>query len=194
MKTKREQLKQRIVATLIVFFMCFMISGLFGAFEVGAIGSNITFAANIGAGSLTFASSSSVAFPNMSIGTAVNDLANITQVNITDLRGSGAGWSVTGTANTFTATNAGTNTIANTFIAWFPANGTWAALSGVTTGILNGTAANFGSAAQLNLAAASVGNGMGNYTLSNVLVNIIYNGNTGQAAGLYQNTLTLTIT
>jgi len=192
MKTKKEQLKQKIVATLIVFFMFCMIFGSLDVINIQA--ATTTLAQNVVAGSMTVAASASVAFPNINLGIATNSLVNLVQVNITDFRGSGAGWSVTGTVNNLTATNSGTNTIANSFITWFPANGTWTALTGVTTGILNGAAANFGSATQLNLAGAPASSGMGNYTLTNILMNITYGGSTSQAAGTYQNTLTISIT
>ena len=191
MKTKKQTIKQKIMATLVVLFMMFM---MFGSLDLSQISAqtvtNTNLIQNIVAGNFWHEAMQNVVFNNIVVGVATNSLANMTITNLWDLRGSGAGWSLTGYCNSLTTTAAGINTIANTEIAWSPVGATIIAISGVTTGIANGTA-NFLNAPR-TLMNASVNNGMGNYRINNVTLNVVYNGRTDQKTGTYQATLTMT--
>jgi hypothetical protein len=189
MKTKKHEIKQRIAATLIAVFMFIMIFGSVSVDFTSAIGTNTTLIQNLLAGTLSMEAPATIGFNNINIGSAINSLANMTQVNARDYRGSGAPWGITGTMNDMRATNAGINTIANTVIAWDP--GDSVADNGSNTGTAVGLAGYFDSARVLF--NTSTNNGMGNYRIYNTVLNVVYNGRTDFAAGTYQNTLQMII-
>jgi|GEM_PF-2005043 len=189
MKTKKQQAKQKIIATFIILFMFVMIFGSVNVDLTSAIGTNTTLIQNLVAGVLSMEAPATIGFNNINIGTPINSLANMLQVNARDYRGSGAAWSVTGTMNDMRAVNAGINTISNSVIAWKP--GPAFADNGSNTGTTVGEPGYFDSAR--TLFNTSVNNGMGNYKITNTELNIVYNGRTDFAAGTYQNTLTMII-
>ena len=189
MKTKKQQTKQRIVATLIALFMFVMIFGSVSVDFTSAIGTNTTLIQNLIPGSLSMEAPASIGFNNINIGSAVNSLAMLTQVNARDLRGSGVPWSVSGTMNNLTVADAGVNNISNAVIAWAPAE-YWSD-NGTNTGVALGVAGYFSSAR--TLFNTSVNAGMGNYKIVNTVMNVVYNGATDFMDGTYQNTLTMII-
>jgi hypothetical protein len=189
MKTKKHEIKQRIAATLIAVFMFIMIFGSVSVDITSAIGTNTTLIQNLIAGTLAMEAPASISFNNISIGSAINSLANMTQVNARDYRGSGLAWAVTGTMNNLTATNSGINNISNAVIAWAP--GASFADNGSNAGTAVGVPGYFSSAR--TLFNTSVNNGMGNYKITNTTLNVVYNGATDVVAGTYQNTLTMII-
>jgi hypothetical protein len=188
-KTKKQQIKQKIAATLVVIFMFVMVFGSVNINFTSAIGTNTTLIQNILAGALSMEAPTTLAFNNINLGTAINSLANMNQVNARDYRGSGAAWSVTGTMNNLTASAAGVNNISNAAIAWAPVASF--ADNGTNTGTAVGAAGYFSAAR--TLFNTSINNGMGNYKIVNTTVNVIYNGNPNFVAGTYQNILTMTI-
>ncbi len=152
---------------------------------------------NFVAGGLSLEADASIGFTDLSIGVPNNSIQNLTQVNILDERGSGAGWSVTGLLNDlFNATSdvgGKRNNIRNTSIAWFPGNATLTGLdSSSTDGIAKGSNSFFGSGG-LTLVNASPNNGMGNYRFNLTPINIQYDGAANQLPGNYQTWVRLTI-
>ncbi len=188
-KTKKHQIKQKIIATFIILFMFIMIFGSVSVDFTSAIGTNTTLIQNLIAGALSMEAPTTILFNNINIGTAINSLAMMTQVNARDLRGSGVAWSVSGTMNNLTATNAGLNNISNAVIAWAP--GAYWSDNGSNTGVALGVAGYFSGARTLFNTSAN--NGMGNYKIVNTVLNVVYNGATDFQAGTYQNTLTMII-
>lgn len=189
MKTRRQEIKQKIVATLVVFFMLTMISGVINLKNVQAIGDDTTLQQVLTGGSLSLESPTQVNFNSQTAGTGVNSLANIVQVNMRDYTGTGGGWAATATANAMTAANAAT--IPNTRLSWAP--GDIYALDGASNdGVTAGPdySGNFGDGAR-NLTGASSGNGQGNYVINGTALNLLITADDYQ--GTYQNTLTLTI-
>jgi hypothetical protein len=189
MKTKKQQTKQKIIATFIILFMFIMIFGSVSVDFTSAIGTNTTLIQNLIAGALSMEAPATIGFNNINIGSAINSLANMTVVNARDYRGSGAAWGVTGTMNDMRATNAGINTISNSVIAWTP--GPAFSDNGSNTGTAIGAAGYFSAAR--TLFNTSVNNGMGNYKITNTTLNVVYNGATDIVAGTFQNTLTMII-
>lgn len=189
MKTKKQQIKQKIVATLVVLFMFVMVFGSVNIDFTSAIGTNTTLIQNLVAGSLSMEAPTTIAFNNINLAQPANSLANMTQVNARDFRGVGNAWSVTGTMNNLTTAGAGVNNISNSVIAWAPS--AYFSDNGTTTGVALGPSGYF--SAQRALFNTSVNNGMGNYKIVNTTLNVVYNGNPNFVAGTYQNLLTLTI-
>jgi hypothetical protein len=62
---------------------------------------------------------------------------------------------------------------------------------GSNTGVALGAGGTFDTAQ--TLINTSANNGMGNYTITNTVLNILYNGASTQKAGMYQNLMTMTI-
>jgi hypothetical protein len=189
-KTNRKKIKQKIVATLVVLFMFAMIFGSVNLESVRAIGSNTTLSAVISAGSLALESPASASYGGITLsGVAQNTTANLTQVNMRDTRGSGAGWSAIGSANNMYKD--ATNNISNIYVSWAP--GTIYALDGASnTGVAAGASysGNFGDGTR-PLANTSTNNGMGNYVINGTICNLHVLSSV--LAGTYVNTLTLTI-
>jgi hypothetical protein len=193
MKTKKQQTKQRIVATLIILFMMLM---TFGTLDVPGTSATVTTTNLIqnviasGAG-LGHAAMSDIGFNDITLGTAINSRANMIQTNVWDFRGNGAGWGVTAVCTNLVVAVAGINYFDNaTQIAWDPSVGTIISIAGSTSGITLGTAGLFSSTR--TLVSSTTNNGMGNYRVNNVLFNVIYNGRMDQKIGTYTAVLTMT--
>lgn len=190
MKTKTKQIKQRLVATVIILFMFVMVFGSMNISDVSAIGTNTTLIQNLVAGTLQLEAPATLPFNNLTVAVAANSLANLDVVNMRDYRGSGAGWSVTGTMNNLYIVTAGVNNISNAVIAWAPGS-QFALDSASNTGVAIGAAGYFSAAR--TLINASAANGLGNYRVNGTTVNVVYSGSPTQLAGTYQNTLLMTI-
>jgi hypothetical protein len=192
-KTKKNQIRQRIIATLIVVFMFGMIYGSINT--QNAMANDVTnLIQNFVAGTHSLEASATIAFNDINLGTGgANSLGNLALVNARDYTGTGAGWSVTGSMNNMlTSGSGGTNYILNSDIAWNPQTATLTGHEGAsTTGIAKGSAVYFSDLRTLMNAGS--GYGLGNYTLEGVEMNIVWDGASDQVAGTYQNTLTLTI-
>lgn len=195
MKTKKQKIKQQIIATIVVFFMFVMVSGTIDVMNGNAATTvYMNLIQNFVAGTMSIECPQNLAFNDISIASPTNSLANMDTFNIRDYRGSGAGWNVTAYANNLTIANsaAGVNNISNASIAINPATATIVGLDGSST---SGIAV--GSAAYLNYARtlvnSSSNNGMGNYVLNNTTFNVVYNGRADQLAGTYQATVTFQI-
>ncbi len=195
MATKKQQIKQKIIALTVIVFMFSMIYNTIDTRNVFAAVNNTTLTQNFAVGSLAITAPTSAGFNVLNIGQALNSKANLSVVNVQDYRGSGVGWGVTGNITSqFQATNAGYNYVPNTSVAWDPTTATLSTPdSSNLIGNLRGTAGFFGGAVK-NLFAFNANNGMGNYQLSGTELNIVYNGRADQAAGSYQATLELTVT
>jgi hypothetical protein len=192
METKKQTIKQKIVATTIVVFMLFM---LFGSLNLPGVSATVTttnLIQNVVAGTFGHGALSNIVFPDITVGSSTNSGSNMTMTTAWDLRGSGAGWTIAGYASRLWIQNSavGVNNLDNTEIIWYPAGATIYALTGVTTGMTMGgtNALNFSR----TLITAPVNNGMGNYRINGVMFNIVYNGRTDQVAGSYVSVLTMT--
>jgi hypothetical protein len=198
MRTNKIKIKQQIIATLVIVFMSMMIFGVVNTQNSSAANqANANLIQNFVAGSLSLEADATIGFADLSVGIAANSTQNLTEVNIRDYRGTGAGWSVTGLMNDLFNATAETggrrNNIRNTSIAWFPGNGTLTGLeSAPTTGIALGSNTFFSSAGK-TLINASTNNGMGNYRFNLTPINIQYDGAGNQIPGNYQTWLRLTI-
>jgi hypothetical protein len=195
MKTKKQQVKQRIVATLVTAFMFVMISGCYNVSNLYAsTGWNVTLIQNIVAGTLNIDSLSTLGFNDITVGIANNSLANLSVVNMQDYRGNGQGWTVTAVCNALTTLASGTNTIANSSI--FINTGSVHAVSGSIIGVATsgeGSWQDLQSIRTLVNTSTASNAGMGSYNISNTTLNVVYNGRPDQKTGTYQNLLTLTI-
>ena len=198
MQTNKTKIKQQIIATLVIVFMSVMVFGVVNTQNsTAATAANANLIQNFVAGSLSLEADASIGFADLSVGIPANSIQNLTQVNVRDFRGTGAGWSVTGLMNDLFNATAETggkrNNIRNTSIAWYPGNATLTGLGGSsTTGIALGANTFFSSAAK-TLVNTSANNGMGNYTLNLTPINIQYDGAANQIPGNYQTWLRLTI-
>lgn len=191
MKTKKQLIKQKIVAVGIVTIMLVMTFGSLMTDQAGAADVSNTILQQIVTGTpLSIEGSAQVNFASVALNTvAVNSTGNMIQVNMRDPRGTGAGWSVTGSANNLQAANGAI--IANSFLRWAP--GTIYVLDGGSnTGVAAGSSyvGNFADGA-ITLANTSTNNGMGNYVINGTTLNLMIAPST--MIGTYQNTLTLTI-
>lgn len=185
----KQQIKQKIIATLVVVFMLAMLGGIIRISDVRAIGDNTTLQQEITAGSLSLESPTQVNFNATTAGAGVNSLANMVQVNMRDYRGTGASWTTVGAANNMVAANAAE--IPNSRLRWAP--GDIYALDGASNdGVAAGAdySGNFGDGSR-TLANASTNNGMGNYIINATTLNFLITAD--DYIGTYQNTLTLTI-
>ncbi len=189
MKTKKQQIKQKIAATVVVAFMILMVGGSINIQNTGATGSNSTLTQNLINGDLAMEAPTALAFNNITFGVAINSLANMDQVNARDYRGTGAAWSVTGTMNNLRVNNSETSNISNAAIAWAP--GAYFSDNGTNTGVALGSAGYF--SALRTLFNTSATNGMGNYKIVNTTLNVVYDGSVSLLKGTYQNTMTMTI-
>jgi S-adenosylmethionine/arginine decarboxylase-like enzyme len=190
MKTLKQNIKQRIVATVVVMFMFSMLFGSLNLPGVSATGTNTNLIQNFIPGGFAHQAQQNLVFTQITVGAASNTTANMLQTNVWDFRGSGAGWSISGVCNDMLTTQTGVNMINATQIRWNPAGATVTAFSGVTTGITNGTLQTLETSK--TLISAAVNSGMGNYRMWNVLLNIQYNGRTDQKTGTYGGILTMT--
>ena len=190
METKKQTIKQKIVATTVVLFMLFMLFGSLDLPNVSAVGTTTNLIQNVLAGSLGHSAMQNLVFSDITIGVPSNTTANLSPTNAWDYRGTGVGWGVTGYANALSVAGAGVNNIANSLIQWNPTGGAIVAINGVITSMTKGVVANLdGSRA---LFTAPGGSGMGNYQMLNVMVNVSYNGVISQLQGTYHAVLTMT--
>lgn len=190
MKTKKNQIKEQIVATLVVVFMFGMIFGTLSVDNSQAIGANTVLNLLVTSGTLSLEAPAQVNFADVALaGVAVNTAGNLVQVNMRDPRGTGAGWTVVGSANAMTATNG--STIPQAYLRWAP--GDIFALDGSSnTGVAPGAdySGNFGDGSR-TLANTAANAGLGNYVINGTILNLTVPATT--YAGTYQNTLTITI-
>ena len=192
MKTKRKDIKQKIVSTLVVVAMIIMV---FSTLEYKRIlaDSNVTMSQTVSAGTLSMSTVTSLSMNSaITIATATNSLGNLVVVNVIDYRGSGAGWTSTIYATNWNqiARDSGTNNISNSVTYIAPGTlGNYNSSS--EAGIAVGSAGSLDS--PVTLFNASSGNGMGAYFLGNSELNIVYDGDATLLAGTYQATSTVTI-
>jgi len=192
METKKQLIRQQIAAAMVVMVTFVMIFSSMSVNQAGAATTaNTILQQVVQGGTLSIESSGQVNFATITLNTfATNSTASLPQVNMRDPRGSGAGWTVTGAANSMSAVNGAT--ISNAHLSWAP--GTIYALDGSSnTGVAAGASysGNFGDGAR-TLANTSTNNGMGNYVINATTLNLMVLPST--MVGTYQNTLTLTIT
>lgn len=172
-------------------FMFVMISGTMNPIRVQAIGDNTLLQANVQGGTLSLDSPEQANYATVTLNASTQTTtANLIQVNMRDPRGSGVGWTTIGSANDMAA---GSNAIANDWIDWAP--GTIYALDGASnTGVAAGAdyTGNFGDGTRtLANTTTDSNDGMGNYVINGTIMNLKIQSDVN--AGVYQNTLLLTI-
>jgi hypothetical protein len=190
MKTSKQKIKQKIVATTVVVFM---LSMMFGSLNLpGALATVTTtnLIQNFAGGTFGHQAQQNLVFTQITVGTASNTSANMLQTNVWDFRGTGAGWTITGICNNMLTAAVGVNMLNASTIFWAPGGATVTAISGVTTGITNGTTQSLETSR--TLITSTTNNGMGNYRMWNVLLNVQYNGRSDQKTGTYGGILTMT--
>lgn len=196
MKTKKQKIKQQIMATIVAFFMFIMIFGSFDVLDINAATVvNMNLIQNVVSGALAIECMQNLVFPDINVGVAANSEGNMTVFNVRDYRGTGAGWTVAAVSNNLTLNTgaAGINNFSNAVIAMLPQRGTIIGLEGSsTTGVYRG--ADLFLTASRNLISANAGNGMGNYRLNNTIFNVVYNGRYDQLQGRYEAIVTFTAT
>lgn len=180
------------MATLVVVFMFGMVLGSMNVQDAGAIGSNSLLRQVVVAGTLSLEATNFLLFPQVTLNaSAQNSFVNMGQVNMRDPRGTGAGWTAVGSANSLVAVNGAV--ISNSMLRWAP--GDIFALDGASnTGVVAGAdySGNFGDGVRVLANTALTDNkGMGNYVINGTILNLLLMPDV--MAGTYENTLTLTI-
>lgn len=192
MGTRKQIIKQRIAATVVILFMFIMAYGTINIRDLSAATvTNTTLIQNLVAGTLSLEAPTSLGFNNLTVAVAANSLANLDIVNVRDYRGSGAGWSVTATVNELMTSATGVNNITNASVWWTP--GAVFALDGASNTGVNLASTNSFDQSDVTLINAAADAGMGNFKVVNTTINIVYNGRPDQLAGTYQATLQMTL-
>ncbi len=176
---------------MILFFALAMV---FGQMEVSQAANtdNSELYQNLVAGSLDIsAENATIAFNNANAGQASDSLMNVNNVQVTDYRGSGAGWSATGAdiENFVDVDDANVQITLNSSLLWSPGDITNLNGSDVT-GVSAGTDDQYLNATR-NLMTATADNGMGAYQIDNTVLN--FEVEVTDAAGNYAATLELTV-
>lgn len=190
---KEKQIKQKIVATIVVFFMFMMVLGStnqFNLIDFTQASSNMI--QNVIPGSLDISTPATIAFNNADAGVATSSLANLDVVNVQDYRGTGAGWAAVGNSSVFANGDDGSVTIPATRVYWEP-DGEWYSYNGASNSDMEGHAGIVALDSQqtiLNAAAASSA-GMGYYNIPNTTLNVVIEA--GDEALDYNATLVLSI-
>lgn len=192
MANKTQLIKQKIFSTLILVFVLGMV---FGSVEVSrsATTANSELYQNLTAGNLDItAQNSNISFGQIAAGYTQNSKVNMNNVQVTDYRGTGAGWSATtGSIENYVDVNDSNRQITlNAYLRWSPGDVTnmnGSLITGVTAGtddaLLNTTQ---------NLMVATASNGLGAYRIDNTELN--FTQQPTFQAGNYSATLTLTVT
>ncbi|MBU1148723.1 hypothetical protein KKI23_01395 [Patescibacteria group bacterium] len=193
LEKKEKQIKQKIVATIVVFFMFMMVLGTtsqFNLIDFTQASSNMI--QNVTPGSLAISSPAEIGFNDADAGVPASSLANLSMVNVQDYRGTGAGWAATGYSSVFANGLLGTVTIPNTRVYWDP-DGEWYSYNSASNSDMDGHA----GIVMLNTpqtilnAAAALGAGMGYYNIPNTTLNVVIQA--ADEALDYNATLTLTV-
>jgi len=183
-KKEIKIIKKQIISVLILFFMFVMI---FSTINVGWAAENDTnLAQNITAGSLGMASPGNLNFTNIALtDSQQNSNTNLNGVNVTDYRGSAAGWNLTVYADNLVA---GTNNIdvtARLNVTPGQVSSDDEAAAGSPFMMPNDS----GSAVTLMNAAPDNGTGLSNITNSVFMLNI----ESTDLVGTYTATMTFTV-
>ncbi len=191
MKSNIRFLKEEIFAVIVLFFALFMV---YSSMEVSRAANtdNSELYQNIVTGSLDIAAeNTNISFNNANSGQAANSLMNMNNVQVTDYRGTGAGWSATGAdiENLVDVDDSNVQITLNNSLRWSPGDVTnlnGADITGVTAGTddvyLNATR---------NLMTATASNGLGAYQIDNTVLN--FQVEVTDQAGNYAATLELTV-
>ncbi len=191
MKSNIQTIKQKIFSTLILFFALVMI---FGQMEVSKAANqdNSELYQNLIAGSLDItAENTNISFNNANAGMASNSLMNMNNIQVTDYRGSSAGWSATtGSIDNFIdVDDANVQITLNSSLMWSPGDVTNLNSSDIT-GVAAGTDDQYLNTTR-NLMTASASNGEGAFQIDNTILNFIVE--VTDPAGNYSSTLELTV-
>ena len=184
----------------IVFLLVMVIGGFTLVYKLqneieqsqGNVLGTTTLYATVNAGSLSLSTSSTATLSATTVSESAGNATGSTgTITATDNRGSGAGWSVTGTSTDFSCCS-DTHTIAVTNLAINPNNSTLAGVNGAsTTGVTAGSSHTFTSTIDsATIVSASADNGMGQYTINPAVTLTIP---VGVYAGTYTATATITV-
>lgn len=184
-----QKIKQKILATLVIFFMFVMIGGTIDQFSIiRAATDTANLLQNIVSGDLFVQAQGDVGFNDQAAGTGINSLANLTVVNVIDNTGSAAGWDCVGGSTNFINGAGGNLILPNLRLMWAPGDIDGPDLTGVAAG--PDYTGNFGDGT-LTLINAASGYGSGSYNIANTSLNILIE--TGDYAEDYNATLTFTL-
>ncbi len=173
LESKEKQIKQKLIATVVIFFMFVMVATSIEQFSfVKAAQDTANLIQNLTAGSLATSCFPDCGFNDQVAGTGVNSLCNFEMVNAQDYRGSGAGWSVTGWSTNLVNGAGGNLHIPNTRMYWLPAGAIHAFNGASTSDIATYSALQDFSAAR-TLANSATNAGMGYYNLPNTTLNVV---------------------
>lgn len=166
-------IKQKIVAIFVLttlFGMVFTAIDLDGnQLQAANVGDNSSLYQNITAGDLTVSASDNITFGAVTAGATVESPINVDLVNVTDFRGVGLVWSVTGYSSAFAGAVSGS--IPNTRLNWNPAAATqYNGLNGAdNTQIALGALATLGAARTFANGSALAA---GEFRIYNALLNL----------------------
>lgn len=198
METKIKKLKELIISLTIILVMVVMVFGklIFSnvQFVWAANQATTTLQEVITGADLGTSAPTQVNFAGFTInGLGTNVTADMDNVNVWDLRGTGASWSLTAISNSMVGSglSAPGNMILQNYMNISAAGGITGLGGSSTTGIaLGGSTGNFADAA-MTIANASANNGMGNYVVNDTTLRATILSN--NKAGTYQSTLTITV-
>jgi len=198
METKIKKLKELIISLTIILVMVVMVFGKLIFSNVRWVWAanqfNTTLEEVITGADLGTSAPTQVNFAGFTInGFGTNVTADMDNVNVWDLRGTGASWSLTSVTNDMVGTGllAPGNMITNAYINISSAGGITGLGGSDTSGIaLGGSTGSFADAA-MTIANASANNGMGNYVINDTTLQATILSN--NKAGTYQSTLTITV-
>lgn len=198
MKKEIKKIKEQIISLFIILVMFTMVFGKLVFYNVqqvlAANQANTTLQEVITGADLGTSAPSQVNFAGFTItGVGANVTADMDNVNVWDLRGTGASWSLTSITNNMVGSGltAPGNMITNAYVN-ISAAGAITGLGGSSTsGIaLGGSTGNFANGA-MTIANSSTNNGMGNYIVNNTALQATILAS--NKAGTYQSTLTITV-
>ncbi len=191
MKNKIRFLKEEIFAVIVLFFTLLMV---YTSMEVSRAANqdNAELYQNIVTGSLDIAAqNTNISFNNANAGIASNSLMNMNNVQVTDYRGTGAGWSATtgSIENFIDVDDANVQITLNSSLRWSPGD-----VSNLNSSDITGVAAGADDQylnATRNLMSATADNGSGAYQIDNTVLNFMVE--VADQAGNYAATLELTV-
>ena len=184
-----QKIKQKILATLVIFFMFVMIGGTIDQFSIiRAATDTANLLQNIISGALFVQAQGDVGFNDQTAGTGLNSLANLTVVNVIDNTGTLGGWDCVGGSTNFINGASGNLILPNFRLMWAPGDLAGSDLNGVAAGA--DYTGNFGDGT-LTLINAAAGYGSGAYNIANSTLNLLIE--SGDYAEEYNATLTFTL-
>ncbi|MFH1598388.1 MAG: hypothetical protein ABIB97_04985 [Patescibacteria group bacterium] len=192
LEKKEKQIKQKLIATVVIFFMFVMVATSIEQFSfIRAATDTANLIQNITGGSLATSCLGDCGFNDQVAGAGINSLCNFEVVNAQDYRGTGAGFSVTGWSTPLANGAGGNLLIPNTRIYWTPADSFFSWNGASNTG-MDTVSTTLDLSAARTLLNTAVNAGMGYYNVPNTTLNVVIA--TTDYFADYNATLTIDIT